>query len=149
MIGELKRSLLGALTRELPSGAPAALAACTAQAPAITAGLARDGVTVGRATRKPRNAANAARGWQLDAIAQFEAARSNGSLATATFAQRLPDGRIGYAEPLVIQEVCLACHGAAIDPAVRAAIATTYPADQAVGYAVGDLRGVAWVELPP
>jgi hypothetical protein len=27
-------------------------------------------------------------------------------------------------------------------------LAEKYPGDQATGYAVGDLRGLAWVELP-
>jgi len=30
------------------------------------------------------------------------------------FARRLPDGRTAYAEPLVIQELCLTCHGATL-----------------------------------
>ena len=65
-----------------------------------------------------------------------------------SFLRRLPDGRSAYAEPLVIQALCLACHGTVIAPDVQAAIAEKYPADRAIGYADGDLRGVAWVELP-
>lgn len=54
---------------------------------------------------------------------------------------------MGYAEPLVIQEFGLGCHGSAITPDVEVALAEKYPTDKATGYAVGDLRGVAWVEL--
>ena len=43
---------------------------------------------------------------------------------------------------------CLACHGAQVAPAVRAAIAAHYPDDAATGFAVGDLRGGLWVEVP-
>ena len=43
---------------------------------------------------------------------------------------------------------CLACHGAQVAPAVRAAIAADYPDDAATGFAVGDLRGGLWVEVP-
>jgi len=56
---------------------------------------------------------------------------------------------MAYAEPLGIQEVCLTCHGTSVAPEVTAAIAPKYPDDQATGYALGDLRGIAWVELPP
>lgn len=148
IIGELKRSLVGALTRAMADGAPAAIEVCQTTAPALAAALARDGATVGRATRKPRNPGNAAVGWQLDALAQFEQRRAAGTpLDGARFARRLPDGRIAYAEPLVIQPLCLACHGATIAPEVQQVLATRYPHDLATGYQQGELRGVAWVEL--
>ncbi|MDT4883752.1 hypothetical protein FQZ97_1198250 [compost metagenome] len=43
---------------------------------------------------------------------------------------------------------CLACHGTQMAPQVRAAIAAHYPDDAATGFAVGDLRGGLWVEVP-
>lgn len=149
LIGELKRSLLGAVTQAMAGGVPAAIDACHTQAPSLTAAVAREGAVVGRATRQPRNPANAAAGWQLDAIVHFEQLKAAGKpLAKESFARVLPDGRIAYAEPLVIQDLCVACHGAAVAPDVKAAVAARYPDDRATGYAVGDLRGVAWAELP-
>jgi hypothetical protein len=48
-----------------------------------------------------------------------------------------------------VQEKCLACHGdpAEIDPAVRQVVAVTFPADAAVGYRAGDLRGAISVRV--
>ena len=43
---------------------------------------------------------------------------------------------------------CLACHGSEVSPEVREAIAARYPGDRATGFAVGDLRGALWVEVP-
>jgi hypothetical protein len=149
IVGELKKSLLGALTNALGQGAPSALAACHTMAPGLAASLSRDGVTVGRATTKPRNPSNQASGWQAEAIASFEqmhAAKT--ALAGKSFTRRLPDGRAAYAEPLVIQEVCLTCHGATLGADVQQVLAEKYPNDKATGYALGELRGVAWVELP-
>jgi hypothetical protein len=118
-------------------------------APALAQSLSKDGITVGRATRKPRNPKNEAAGWQADALAQFERMQeAKQPLAGATFTRRLPDGRGAYAEPLVIQELCLTCHGASVAPEVQTILAQKYPGDRATGYAVGDLRGIAWVELP-
>jgi hypothetical protein len=149
VVGELKQTLVARLTAALGQGVPGAVAVCSSEAPAIAAGLSRDGVAVGRATRRPRNPANAATGWQAEAIAHFEAlAARNAPLAGATFARRLESGRVAYAEPLVILELCTTCHGAALAPEVQAVLAERYPTDQATGYAVGDLRGVAWAELP-
>jgi len=148
-IGELKKTLVAALTQALSEGAPAAIAVCTTEAPAIAGRLSADGTVVGRATRKPRNPANLARGWQAEALARFETSVADGKpLAGASFARRLPDGRTAYAEPLVIQELCLACHGTAVAPEVSAALAARYPGDQATGYQLGELRGIAWAELP-
>lgn len=130
LIGELKKSLLGAVTRAMAGGVPAAIDACHAEAPALTAA--------------------ALAGWQLEAIGHFEQLKRGGTaLANQSYARVLPDGRVAYAEPLVIQDLCVACHGGAVAPDVKAVLAARYPDDRATGYAVGDLRGVAWVELPP
>lgn len=149
-IGAMKRQLLAALTEALKSGAPSALSVCSGVAPGIAQSVSGGGVTVGRATRKPRNPANAAAGWRTDALARFESVVAAGQpLEGASWASLLPGGTTVYAEPLVIQQVCVACHGAALAPEVTAALAARYPADQATGYAVGDLRGVAWAEIVP
>jgi hypothetical protein len=115
----------------------------------LTAAVAREGATIGRATRKPRNPGNVATGWQADALSQFEGVLAAGKpLAGQTFVRRLPGGRTAYAEPLVIQELCVTCHGGTLAPEVQVEIAARYPDDRATGYVVGDLRGAAWVELP-
>jgi len=148
VVGTLKKQLVGALTEAMTTGVPAAIGVCNTTAPAIAQALAVDGVTVGRATRKPRNPANAAADWQLEAIASFEEmVRRGDKLEGQRFVRHLPDGRTRYAEPLVIQPLCVSCHGAALAPDVSAALAAAYPNDQATGYAVGDLRGVAWAEV--
>ena len=150
IIGELKRSLVGALTEAMGQGVPAAIDVCHREASKLAAAVARDGATVGRATRKPRNPANLATGWQAEALTRFEQAHAAGTpLDRETFSRVLPGGRIAYAEPLVIQPLCTACHGTSLAPEVTAALAERYPDDQATGYAPGDLRGLAWVELPP
>jgi hypothetical protein len=149
LVGTLKKNLRVSLEQALPHGAASALAACHTLAPSLASSLATEGILVGRATRLPRNPKNAAEGWTADALTRFEKMKSDGrDLTGASYARRLPDGRTAYAEPIVIQDVCLACHGAEVAPDVKAAIAATYPADRATGYAVGDLRGLAWVELP-
>lgn len=149
IIGELKKSLVGALTSALGQGAPSAIEVCHTMAPALADSLSQAGVTVGRATRKPRNPKNEARGWQAEALAELERMHAEGQpLAGKSVVKRLPDGRAAYAEPLVIQELCLACHGENLAPEVQSVLAAKYPNDRATGYKLGDLRGVAWAELP-
>jgi Protein of unknown function (DUF3365) len=60
------------------------------------------------------------------------------------------DRSLGVLRPIVHQSMCNGCHGPfdRIDPAVRAALAGRYPADQAIGFIEGQLRGWFWVEVP-
>ena len=48
-----------------------------------------------------------------------------------------------YMRALPTQALCLSCHGpgASLSPAVTAQPNALYPADKAVGYRVGDIRG--------
>ena len=55
---------------------------------------------------------------------------------------------MGYAEPIIVQPMCLACHGESLAPEIAAKISEAYPDDQATGFKVGDFRGVFWVEFP-
>lgn len=145
-----KRSLLAALTAAKRDGIPAAIEVCSRAAPALARKASVDGVTVGRATRRARNPANLVSGWQAEALAQFEAGAAAGRPFEQDRYLRIDDdGRIRYAEPLVIGPPCLSCHGANLEPEVSAALAARYPGDVATGYALGDLRGVAWAELAP
>lgn len=146
-ITTLKDRLRGELSKALESGAPHAVEVCGTAAGAVADALAADGLKVGRATRKPRNPKNAVAGWQEEALAEFEAAAAAGKkLDGLHYLRQLPDGQTRYAEPLVVQALCLKCHGADVAPEVKAALATAYPADQAIGYQEGALRGLAWAE---
>lgn len=149
LIGTFKKNLVARLQQALPQGAPAAIAVCQQEAPQIAAALATHGAKLGRVTRKPRNPANAASGWQAEALAEFEGLVAAGKpLDGAGFTRLLPAGVTAYAEPIVIQPLCLTCHGEQLAPEVTAALAERYPTDQATGYKLGELRGAAWVELP-
>lgn len=150
LAGGLKKALLAELAAAMGRGVPAAIEVCQAEAPAIAAKLAPAGTRLGRATRRARNPANRADGWTLDALTHFEELHARKQpLAAASFSRMLEDGRVAYAEPLIIQELCVNCHGKELAPDVRATLTARYPEDQATGYAVGDLRGVVWVELRP
>ncbi len=144
LLEPFKRDLQQALLDGLASGPEEAVAACRIAAPEIARSLSSAGVRVGRASQRLRNRANAAPPWVepvLEAYARDSALREARTVA-------LEDGRSGYVEPIIVQPLCLACHGTDLAPAVAERIAALYPNDRAIGYAVGDLRGVFWVEFP-
>lgn len=144
-VGGFKRELKAALSAALAEGGPRhALTVCQKEAPRLAAAASVDGLTVGRATLRPRNQANLAEGWKREAHASLEQAKDR---QTATYTAELPSGAFAYAEPLVIDTVCLTCHGASVASDVAVALRELYPDDRATGYALGDFRGIAWAEV--
>ena len=62
-------------------------------------------------------------------------------------AVELDGNRWGYVEPIIVQPLCLTCHGSELAPDIGAQITELYPDDRATGFEAGDLRGVFWVEF--
>lgn len=140
---QFRETLAMMLTTTMKAQGPvAAIEVCSASAPQLAAQAGQAGLVIGRATNRPRNQANAATGWRVDALAAFAA-----SPRPARFERVLDDGRLAIALPLEIQAPCLTCHGTAIQPEVASTLAARYPADKATGYALGELRGVLWAEV--
>ncbi|MBT8092423.1 MAG: DUF3365 domain-containing protein [Gammaproteobacteria bacterium] len=144
LLAPLKKDLKEALVAGMQDGPLNAVSVCKDQAPAIAASLSVDGVEMGRTSHKLRNPANAAPGW-VDPILQSYLA-DNADRAPAIVS--LSDGREGYVEPILLQPLCVTCHGKTLPPNLAARISEEYPDDQATGFDVGDLRGVFWVEYP-
>jgi hypothetical protein len=139
-----KKSLKAALMAALPEGPAAAIGVCQSEAPTLTAAASSGKIRVGRTSAKLRNPANVAPAWLAPILAGY--AEATGSPAPHQTVA-LPDGGLGYAEPITVQPPCLMCHGENVDPSLTAHIAERYPTDQATGYQLGDLRGLFWVEM--
>jgi hypothetical protein len=144
ILAPFKQALMRALAEGLAQGPVEAIAACRIEAPAIAASISQDGVRVGRASQRLRNPANVAPEW----VAPILDAYSNEPTDRAPVTVSLGDGRSGYVEPIMLQPLCLSCHGDNLAPDVASRIHELYPDDRAVGYQVGDLRGVFWAEFP-
>ncbi len=139
-----KQDLKHALVSGLEEGAVHAISVCKEQAPAIANALSTDGVKIGRTSHRLRNPANQPPGWVSDILENYLQADSE----PAPMISHLPNNRVGYAEPIMVQPLCLACHGKVLAPDVAARINESYPGDAATGFEVGDLRGLYWVEFP-
>ena len=138
-----KQQLMQTLQRGLEKGPAQAIDVCRLEAPAIAAAASADGVEIGRSSFRLRNPANAPTVWQQIGLRHYQQSESREPLLI-----NLEDGRVGYMEPIVTAPMCLACHGGELSVEVKDALATHYPADQATGFAAGDLRGIFWVSLP-
>lgn len=138
-----KQSLQSALREGLAESPVHAIGVCKVQAPEIAARFSLDGVRVGRSSHRLRNPANTAPDWVGPVLNQYLA---NNALREPQ-AVELPGNHTGYVEPIVLQPMCVTCHGETLAPDVASRIHELYPNDQATGFVVGDLRGVFWIEF--
>jgi hypothetical protein len=104
------------------------------------------GAKVGRTSARLRNPANAPPAWAADHVA-----RTDGRKAQDVEPRAFDLGAsVGLLRPVEIRRRCLHCHEARerLSEGTRAWLSRAYPQDQAVGYALGDLRGFWWAEVP-
>ena len=143
----MQDALLRELTRALAEGGPAfAINSCHIDVIGVTRRIAREGgVSAGRTSDRPRNAANTPRSWAAPLVRSHA-----GRLARDVdgFVVDLGDA-VGVLRPIAQRPMCASCHGPAdkLDPGVRAALADRYPADRAIGFREGEIRGWFWVEM--
>lgn len=150
------QALRQTLQAALVDGGPiAAIDVCRREAPRIAEEvMQRYGVRLGRVALpgRNRNPAQAAEGWQLEALRGFQAAADAGERVDAqrvVLRDGLPEGTaLRLIRAIATEPGCLACHGPTITPELTEAIRQRYPGDQATGFEVGDLRGALWVEVP-
>ena len=126
---------------------------CSQEALTLTAAIERDlteGIELKRTSAKYRNPRNAPDELESVAIQYFDDALASGQEFPSFFVQRASPSEFRYYQPLIVNDMCLQCHGSVdeISPAVVQALHAAYPNDMATGYATGDLRGVIRVTVP-
>lgn len=140
-----KQQLQAALKSGLQQGPSQAIDVCRVQAPAIAGSVSVDGVVVGRTSHRLRNPENVAPDWVEPVLADWVDTPASAQPLTVT----LDGEREGYVEPIVMQPLCVTCHGEVIGPALKERIDALYPGDRPTGFSPGELRGVFWVEYTP
>lgn len=146
----LMKSLGSQLKAALQGGGPVeAIRVCQQVAMPLTEASEPSGeVSVRRTTLRPRNPANAPDPTDRKVLEKMAAdLAATGSPPEPVVEWTEEAGR--FYRPLIIQEVCLNCHGdpAAFSPELGDALAELYPEDRATGYSLGDLRGVIRVDV--
>ena len=144
LLAPFKKNLQQALKSGLAEGPAEAIQVCRVKAPEIADALSVDGVRVGRSSHKLRNPDNEGPDWVrpvMQAYLDDPAGRSPQAV-------ELAGNRRGYVEPIIVQPLCLTCHGSELAPDIGAQITELYPDDRATGFETGDLRGVFWLEYP-
>ena len=143
LLAPFKKDLQQALKGGLAEGPAAAIQVCRVKAPGIADALSVEGIRMGRSSHKLRNPDNTAPGW----VGPIMQAYLDDASSREPRAVELGDNRWGYVEPIVVQPLCLTCHGSELAPEVATRISEFYPDDNATGFEPGDLRGVFWLEF--
>jgi hypothetical protein len=150
------QQLQSELQRELANGPAEAATICRDIAPLLASQLSRrNGWQVTRVGTRVRNPLlGLPDAWERKVLNEFAARQDQGEdVATLTHGEVVEfEGRLEYRymKAIGVQPACLTCHGPAtqIPQAVQDSIAQFYPQDQAVGYAIGDLRGAVSIRQP-
>jgi len=138
------RELNDALARGGPAGA---INFCHLDVTAITQRVGREeGIAAGRTSDRLRSPTNAPKPWAAPLV---KAHAGRPARRVEGFAVDLGD-KVGLLRPMTERPMCAGCHGPAerLSPGVKAVLAERYPADHAVGFTEGEIRGWFWVEMP-
>lgn len=110
------------------------------------------GIRIKRTSLKVRNPRNAPDAFEREALERYERFRQQGSMPSDEIRQDRVDGKPvwRYTKPILMAASCIPCHGAEdeLGEGVRRSLDEKYPDDKAVGYAVGDLRGIVSAVVP-
>ena len=144
LLAPFKQDLKKALQSGLAEGPAEAIQVCRVKAPEIAKALSVDGVRLGRSSHRLRNPDNTAPDWVGPIMQRYLDVPTK----REPRAVELAENRWGYVEPIMVQPLCLNCHGSELAPDVAAQVSELYPEDRATGFEAGDLRGVFWLEFP-
>ena len=143
---QTQAALGGTLKQQIAeNGAVTAIAFCNVQALPITDSLATlHKVQIARITDRARNPINRASPEEVNIM---EGMRQLLKQAEGDPVPAMADslGTHTYYFPIVTNALCINCHGRPetdMDPAVLGEIRLRYPADSALGYGAGQLRGL-------
>lgn len=144
MSASLQTELTAAMRLNGPAGA---IDHCHMATAAVVEQVKRQhGIPVGRTSDRLRNPTNVPPAWAAATVKTHAGARA---AEIDGFAVDLGD-RVGVLRPIAQGRICAGCHGPAsgLEPRVRAVLKERYPADHAVGFAEGEIRGWFWAEVP-
>lgn len=156
-IKTLAENLRGELMGAMKTGGPAAaVEKCKTVAPGIArdASATADGFLVGRTALKVRNPQNKPDAFEKKVLEDFAAKLKAGAdPATLDHVEEVTQNGatlVRYMKAIPMAETpCVICHGTAdkLSPEAVAEVKKHYPADEATGFAPGELRGAFTVTM--
>lgn len=130
-----------------------AVSVCSDTAQAMTNNFSiKRGIYLKRVSSRYRNPNNKPDAFEKEALDYFQKLKSENKIDSLTEYIRIISENdvqsIRYMKPIIVQPLCLNCHGAKdqIMPEVQKIINERYPQDKAINYSTGDLRGAVSIQ---
>ena len=151
LVKDLKMNLLVNLKDEMTKNGPiSAIPFCHVSVSSIAKDAAKERVSkyeFGRTSHKLRNEKNAPAEWIKADLKRFEGTfYQKDKEASYPVTGTLPNGKKYYAEPLFVNNQCMACHGEKLTTELKDKITIFYPNDKATGFKLNEFRGLIWVK---
>ena len=151
VLGKALKGEVGKNLKADPTGVKAALF-CTQNAKEVAKkAMANfpENIRVRRTAIKYRNPENKPDELDLKVMNQFKEAIEVKKKKIKPIVVKADDNTTRVYVPLIVEQACLKCHGDVekMNPEVVKIIKEKYPNDKAVGFKVGDFRGVAVAEI--
>jgi len=145
-----QKELSGTLMAAMNAGGPvAAIEVCSTQASDMAERFSADsGARVARTALRVRNPDNAADPYEQAVLRDFGHRLLEDGQSPPEHFEASVGGGARYMQAIVMQPLCVTCHGPALSPAIEAAVRRLYPEDEAIGFAPGDLRGAFSIQWP-
>lgn len=127
------------LKEKMQEGGPKeAIPYCNLKALSITDSMAQSyDVKIKRTSLKIRNSKNQPTKRETEILKQFD------SIKFPLVEKH--EGKVNYYNPILVQPLCLKCHGeqgTTLDSTAQITLKELYPNDQAINYKAGDVRGI-------
>lgn len=134
----LKKSLMSKMKAEGPI---AAIDYCRSYADVLTTVHQEGSIeSITRTAVRLRNKGNAPDSLEQRILSEYESGWSDENLRTSRVIS--VGNKVHYFKPIKVLKPCLSCHGDQVNHEVLVHIRTKYPADSAIGFKEGDLRGM-------
>ena len=153
-IPEQGKALMQAFSADLKSelkkaikegGLTNGISVCSVQAPAIASKYSDETWQIKRTSLKVRNPANTPTDFERDILLQFQVKKDEGLPISELMAYQFEETESGKTHRMMkaipTQGLCLACHGESLSNEVVSELQHRYPADHAIGFKAGDIRG--------
>ncbi len=152
---ELLGTVKGVLMKQLAVGGPVhAISACADTAQSLGDQIAgKYGLSIRRVSNKWRNPKDVPDTYETEVLQHFASLREEDELDNSVEHYEITTvdsvRYFRYMKPIVVQPVCLPCHGdrTAMKDLITIVLQQRYPEDKAVGYKADDLRGAVSVKM--
>jgi hypothetical protein len=137
----LRNSLLHAISTQ---GMEGAIEFCNERAYPLTT-LYADSFAIRRTAFRVRNSSNQPDSLELVVLTEMNEIMNQSQSPSVKVVRQSKSDEIHFFKPIILQPMCLSCHGtpgAQIQASTLSQIQKFYPADQAVNFKEGDLRGL-------